>query len=187
MTGRADLVPDPRAATLLVVDVQERLMAVMPDADLAQLVKATQALVATFRHFGGRVVFTEQYPAGLGPTVGALAGALEGADRLEKVEFSVAACPAFGALSPPLSGDVVLCGAETHVCVLATGLDLLAAGHRVFVPIDAVVSRHPRHRDNGLRLLAEAGARLVNAETILFLALGAAGTDEFRRLSRLVR
>lgn len=188
--------PLPQDSTLLVVDVQERLLPAMPPDEQATIVKHIDNLIALFAETGGRILWSEQYPKGLGPTVAALASALEAAKtqdasgrvaRLEKVEFSVLQAPSFGDLQAALASDVVLTGMETHVCVLQTGLDLLARGHRVWVPFDAVGSRKPAYRDNGLALLAKAGATIVNAESLIFQALGRAGTDQFKRFSARIR
>jgi len=83
--------------------------------------------------------------------------------------------------------DIVLVGMEAHVCVLLTGLDLLARGHRLFVPHDAVASRTARNRDNGLALMAANGAVIVNSETLIFNALGRAGGDVFKRFSARIK
>lgn len=177
--------PRLELATLLVVDVQERLLPAMYSEDQPPLLKAITNLCHAFRDFGGTTVFSEQYPKGLGPTVPALVEPLDGALRVEKVEFSVMKTK--NAFELPMSPDIVLTGIEAHVCVLLTGLDLLAAGHRVWVPIDGVASRRRENRDNGLSLLARAGATLVNSESLIFAALERAGGDRFKRFSMLIR
>ena len=95
--------------------------------------------------------------------------------------------PGFEALEESLPTDIVLAGIEAHVCVLLTGLDLIAKGHRVFIPFDAVSSRSPMYRDNGLALLKEAGAQIVNTETLIFSELNQAGTEAFKIFSRRIR
>jgi nicotinamidase-related amidase len=183
--------PHPDSAALLVVDIQERLLPAMSPDDQANLLKATKNLVALFGELGGRIAYSEQYPRGLGSTVPDLAGelaAVSGATRFEKTAFSV--CQEAGAAEiAALSDrrDVVLVGMETHVCVLLTGLDLIARGHRVFVPHDAVASRTAANRDNGLALLEKNGATIVNSETLVFHALGKAGGDRFKRFSQRIR
>lgn len=182
--------PRPEHATLLIVDVQERLLPAMPEAEQAALLKHVTNLAALFADAGGHIVYTEQYPKGLGPTVAPLAAALAatpGAVRLEKIEFSACAAPAYEPLATTVAQDVVLVGMEAHVCVLQTGLDLLARGHRVWVPLDAVASRRASCRDNGLALLERGGAITVNTESLVFQSLGRAGTDRFKRFSALVR
>lgn len=180
--------PHPESASLVVIDIQERLLPAMPPVEQVSLLRHVENLVQLFSELGGACLYTEQYPRGLGPTVPPLRGALEafpGAARLEKVAFS--ACQEAGFLDRELRRDVVLVGMEAHVCVLLTGLDLLARAHRVFVPFDAVASRAPANRDNGLALLTQAGATIVNTESLIFSALGRAGTDAFKRFSARVK
>jgi len=182
--------PRPEHATLLVVDIQERLLPAMPADEQPLILKHVDNLVALFAELGGDILYSEQYPRGLGPTVPALAAALAAAPRvwrLEKVEFSVLRCPSLPEIAPALRPDVILTGMEAHVCVLQTGLDLLERGHRVWVPFDAVASRKPAYRDNGLDLLARAGAVVVNSESLVFAALGKAGGDLFKRFSARIR
>lgn len=180
--------PRLETTSLLVVDVQERLFPAMHEADQPLLLKAVTNLALAVAEFGGHLAFSEQYPRGLGPTLAALTapgGPLATATRLEKVEFS--ALKNEHAPSLDLRPDVILTGIECHVCVLMTGLDLLAAGHRVWVPLDGVTSRRPENKTNGLELLAKAGATVVNSESLIFASLERAGTERFKRFSALIR
>jgi nicotinamidase-related amidase len=177
--------PHLESTSLLVVDIQERLLPAMDEVDQPLLIKAVTNLALAMAEFGGHRAYTEQYPRGLGPTIAALAEPLAHAARLEKVEFSALANA--GSASLGLRPDVILTGIEAHVCVLMTGLDLLAAGHRVWVPIDATSSRRRENRDNGLALLAKSGATLVNSESLIFASLGQAGGERFKRFSALIR
>lgn len=177
--------PHFRHSTLVIIDIQERLLPAMNAEDQPLVLKNATNLALASREMGGRTVYSEQYPRGLGPTCDALSTHLNEAHRVEKTEFSLMQSAAADSLE--LSPDVVLIGMEAHVCVLLTGLDLLARGHRVWVPFDAVASRRREHRDNGLSLLEKAGATLVNTESLIFASLGKAGGDLFKRFSALIR
>jgi nicotinamidase-related amidase len=180
--------PRKNATALLVVDVQERLLAAMPADRAETLVKAHLALLEMARVYNVPVVVTEQYPKGLGPTVGAVHDALGEHRRIEKVEFSACANEAFrDEVLGSLPDDVIVTGMETHVCVLQTALDLVASGRRVFVPHDATCSRTERNHENGLSLAERGGAVVINTESLVFAQLGRAGGDAFKRLSRLVK
>lgn len=181
--------PKAGATALLVVDIQERLLPAMGD-QLAPLLRQVNVLVETAREFAWPVVYSEQYPKGLGTTEPALLATLEavGAQRVEKVEFSCCRNPQFvEAVLPSLPNSVIVVGMETHICVLQTVVDLQARGHQVFVPWDGVSSRTLANRDNGLRLIERAGAVVTNAESLMFAALQQAGTEPFKRLSKLIR
>src|SRR5262249_24532121 len=58
-----------RESAVIVVDAQEKLAAAMPAAQLAALTRAATVLVEAARTLGARVLATEQYPQGLGPTI----------------------------------------------------------------------------------------------------------------------
>jgi nicotinamidase-related amidase len=169
---------------LLVIDVQEKLVPLIPDAPA--LVRNIAFLVDGARLLDLPVQCTEQYPRGLGPTVAELAQRLP--ERPDKVAFSSCAVPAvvesFRRAARP---KVVLAGIETHVCVLHTALDLLALDFRVYVAVDAVGSRYRVDHDTALRRLEQAGAVLTTAETCAFEWLGGAGHARFKAVSQLVQ
>lgn len=178
---------DRQKAAVLLVDVQDRLTPAMPPETLARVVKYGKALIAAGKELGLPVLATEQYPKGLGATLGAVREVLPAAP-LVKSTFSCGADPAFAAaLERTGRRQVVVCGMETHVCVFQTVRDLSAAGYEVHVCADAVSSRTEEHRRVGLELCREAGAVVSLAETAIFDLLHRAATDEFKRISQLVK
>ncbi|BDG08377.1 isochorismatase family protein [Anaeromyxobacter paludicola] len=178
---------DPAQACVLVVDVQERLCTAMPQEPLAQLVKYARALAGAAKELGLPLLATEQYPKGLGATLGALREVLP-AQPLVKSTFSCAADPGFAAaLEATGRRQVILAGMETHVCVFQTARDLVERGYQVQVCADAVTSRFEVHRATGLELCRAAGAVVTTAETAIFDLLHACGTPEFKKVSPLVR
>ncbi len=174
---------------LLIVDMQERLLTAIPDGP--RVVGNCVKLVQGGRVLGVPVFATEQYPRGLGPTVAPLAE-LVGACP-EKLRFSCA--EVLGWDRSAESSDaalrdrprVVVAGIETHVCVLQTALDLLAAGYLVYVAADAVASRRESDWRWALDRLSTHGAIVTTTEAVLFEWCEVAGSDEFREISRLVR
>jgi nicotinamidase-related amidase len=181
---------DPRASLLLVVDVQDRLAAAMPQAAMDRLVASTLLLLEGARQLGVPVVASEQYPKGLGPTVGALAEKLRGigVEPVDKVTFDALSEPRIAAaVAERAPRTVVVAGMETHICVFQTARELARRGHLVHVVADAVASRREENRTLGLNLCERAGALVTPAETVVFDWLGRAGTDEFKAISKLVR
>lgn len=187
----ADLTLTPDGCALLVIDVQERLAAAMPDDARAAVERNLITLAAAAERFALPVIVTEQYPRGLGRTTPAVAGALEpvrGVCTLEKIEFAATAAPAWReAVADMTRRTWIVTGMETHVCVFQTVRALRAAGHVVHVAADAVASRTAANWKSGLELCARTGAVITNTETVVFDLLGKAGTDDFRALSRLVK
>lgn len=171
-------------AALLVVDVQEKLMAKVPGADA--LVRNLAFLIDAARLVQVPVSATEQYPKGLGPTVPELLRRLP--DRPDKTAFSCCAAEAVVAgFRQAGRTKVVVAGIETHVCVLHTALDLLALGYHVYLPADAVASRYAADHDFALRRLERAGAILTTAETCAFEWVGGASHPAFKGISQLVQ
>jgi nicotinamidase-related amidase len=181
---------EPSRAALLVVDIQERLAAVMPAEARAAVEKNVGILVELARRLAIPVVVSEQYPKGLGRTTAAVEQALVdvGARRIEKLDFGCADAPPFRDVFAELRRDQwIVAGMEAHVCVYQTVRGLVAEGVTVHVPRDAVVSRTRENLDVGLDLIARAGGVVTSTEVVVFDALKRAGTDEFRALSKLIK
>lgn len=183
--------PTPSSSVLVVVDVQERLVPALPAEAMAAVDRALAVLLEAARLLGVPVLATEQYPRGLGPTVGPLRERLEGLGvrPIEKATFSAMGEPAFVAALDALGRrpHVVVAGVEAHICVALTARDLAASGREVLVPFDGVASRREDHRRVGLGLCERAGALVTTSETLAFDWLGRAGTDAFRAVSKAVR
>lgn len=181
----------PQRAVLLIVDIQERLAAAMPRKVMEQVERYAGVLVEMARRMSVPVVVTQQYPRGLGPTVPAVEQALAGleAHRFDKLAFSACAAPAFAPVRRALGrrNQWIVTGMETHVCVYQTVRDLLAAGQQVHVPRDVVASRTQDSWQTGLSLIERLGGIVTTAETVVFDALGQAGTDDFKALSKLLK
>ena len=170
-------------AALVVVDVQEAFRPAVREFD--RVARNAAVLVQGAKALGVPVIATEQYPRGLGETVPEVAEHLDGATGpLEKTAFSAAAAEGFD-----LGGrdQALLCGIEAHVCVSQTAHDLLDRGLEVHVARDAVTSRTEENAELGLHKMEGAGAVLTSVETALFELLGAAGTEEFKTVQRLVK
>lgn len=172
-------------SALVVVDVQEKLIGSI--AGHERVVWNIGRLLDGAKILGVPAVATEQYPKGLGHTVGQLAQRLEG-EIPDKVHFSCGACgQLFSDLSQRGIHNLLLCGIEAHVCVQQTALDLIAAGFRVFLAVDAVGSRFDLDKETALRRMETSGATLTTTEAALFEWCEVAGTPEFKQVSQLVR
>jgi nicotinamidase-related amidase len=174
---------------LCVVDVQERLLPAIAGA--GRIVWNTRRLIEGAGILGVEVVATEQYPEKLGPTVEPLASLIP-SPRPGKLDFSSGACGELfaGRLNSSTNGGrhrVLLCGIETHVCVQQSAYDLTAAGFQVFLASDATGTRHAPDHEIALRRLESAGVVLTTTEAALFEWCAAAGTPQFKQISRLVK
>ncbi len=181
---------DSARTQLLVVDVQERLLPAMAQADLALAHCARLAQAAAILDIP--ITVSEQYPKGMGRTVDALRVHLpQGAPVFEKLSFS---CLADAALAERLRGladdgrdQILLCGLEAHVCVLQTAIEAQEAGLSAFVAADAVSSRAPDSKTLALARMARAGVEIVTSEMAIFEWQRVAGAGHFKALMALVK
>jgi nicotinamidase-related amidase len=170
----------------LIVDTQERLF---PHIDGREaLAQGMERLIRGLGVLGVPLLWVQQYTKGLGETIPALAELLQPYPRFEKLSFS--SCGEPGLLSAlRLSGrrSVLIAGIEAHVCVLQTVLDLLTLGFQPVVAEDCVSSRRPADKAVAIARMRQEGARITTCESLLFELLGAAGTETFKAISRLVK
>jgi isochorismate hydrolase len=172
---------------LLVIDVQEKLVPAM-HPDLWDRMRANLLRLGTAAKLLELPVFvSEQYPKGLGPTLGDVKSAFEGARTFEKSVFDAAKDETIkNELSASGRPKIIVAGMETHICVYQT-VRSLAATHHVHVLADAVASRSRENYEVGLDLIRSTGATVTSTETVLFDLLERAGTDAFKVVSKLVR
>jgi len=178
---------DRNQAVLVVIDVQEKLCKAMDSQVLDRLTANTGILLEAANELSLPVLVTEQYVKGLGETLPVLKEKVAG-PALEKMAFSCCGASGFlHQLNQLGRKQVIITGMETHVCVLQTVLELLHQGFHVHLVTDAVMSRKEENRQVGLNMAAAAGAVLTSTEAALFQLLKVAGSDEFKKLSKLVR
>jgi nicotinamidase-related amidase len=174
---------DRERTTLIVVDVQEAFRPAVRKFERVASNVAT--LVEGAKILGVPIIVTEQYPRGLGSTVPEVAEHLpEGIEPIDKVCFSAAQADGFDL---GVRDQVLLCGIEAHVCVSQTAHDLLDRGVQVHVAGDAVSSRTKQNRELGLHKMEASGAIVTSVETALFELLGAAGSEDFKKVQALVK
>jgi len=170
-------------AVVLLIDLQERLMPAIYDGET--VVARAVLLAEAARLLDVPVRATEQYPAGLGPTVPPLAAYPQAV--LAKTTFSAVADPGFSALLPAGVSEIVVAGCEAHVCVLQTVLGLLGGGRRVLLVADAVGSRDPADRAAALERARKHGVEIVTSEMVLFEWLRDAQHPKFREVQKLLK
>lgn len=170
---------------IVVSDIQERLMAAIPER--RPLIEQAVQLLRAATLFEVPVLGTEQYPQGLGTTVPEIAEFLP--DPPSKLRFSCVE-----ALQIPPAGErhdgrfrAVIVGIETHVCVQQTAFDLQALGYEVILPVDTLASQRKTDRDVALRRMETAGMTLTTAQALAFEWCETASHPAFRQLSRLVQ
>lgn len=171
-------------SALIVVDVQEKFAPHLQNFHL--LIEHWQRLVQGAKLLQVPVLVTEQNPDKLGLTVAPLREWVPEPKR--KMRFSAAQCLSDdNVMSVDTRRQVVLCGIETHVCILQTALDLLSWGWDVYVVADAVQSRYELDHSTALQRMESSGVTLVTTESVLFEWCETAEAAEFRDISRLAK
>jgi len=171
---------------LALVDIQGRLAALMHNkeeffANVAKLIKGLKALEIP-------IIWNEQLPAKLGPTIPEIKDLLEGLTPFEKNSFSCCGNPDFLERLKSLGcRQVLLAGMETHVCVYQTALDLLPEGYEVYLVADAVSSRTLENKQIGIQAIKDLGAKLTSVEMTLFELLRVAEGDRFKQIIDIVK
>ena len=178
---------DANDSVLVVIDVQEKLCRAMDEKVLKHLVKNAGILMESAAELNIPTLVTEQYVKGLGETLPELKERSASA-AFEKMTFSCCGDAAFIDKMKSLGKkQVIIAGMECHVCVLQTVIELLDAGFIVHLVRDAVMSRRKDNWFVGLEAARDAGAVITSTEAALFQLLKVAGTEEFKKLSKLVR
>ena len=176
----------PDNTALIVVDVQGKLATLMHQKE--ELYRNLQILIRGARALELPILWLEQYPKGLGPTVPEVAELLVDREPVAKTCFSGCGQAEFcEQLRASGCRQLLLAGIETHICVYQTARDLLAQGYHVEVVADAVSSRTPENRQIGLDKMALHGAEITSVEMVLFELLRQAGTPAFREIAPLVK
>lgn len=181
------MVIDAKRSLTLIVDVQARLAPAIRDIDA--VVAVVRHLLQASERLGVPVQVLEENPDALGATVPEVTSACPGAGpAMAKMTFS---CMGEPEIAKQLAGfgrdQVVVCGTETHVCVLQSALGLRAAGYEVFVVADGCGTRFLQDHERALQRLERAGCTIVTAEMVVFEWLERAGTAAFREILPMVR
>ncbi len=174
---------------LLCIDIQERLANAMVEPARSRMIDNTVRLLRTAAMLDIPVLYTEQYPAGLGPTVDKVRSALpDGARYFDKTSFSCCGADDFReAVRTSHRRQVIVTGMETHVCVLQTALELHDDGLEVYVADDAVCSQKMAHWKSALNRLRQVGVYHAPTESVLFEWLRDAQHEAFKKVSALLR
>lgn len=185
MVNRSPELMNPFDTILVVIDLQERLLPVIPTEQ--KIVWNVGRLASGAAALGMSVIATEQYPEKLGATVSPINSALS-QPAVAKLAFSCARCTElFDNLQEQGIHRILLCGIETHVCVLQSAYDLMAQGFSIYLASDAVGSRYENDHQWALRRLESAGAVVTTTETALFEWCTEAGTSQFKQISQLAK
>ena len=172
--------------TLLIIDIQGKLAHLMHGKEL--LFKNVQKLIKGIQVLGIPILWVEQNPSGLGPTIPEIADILSNIQPISKMSFSSCRNDDFLQTLNALNRKQVLtAGIEAHVCVYQTAADLVDIGYEVQVVTDAISSRSVENKEIGLQRMRDSGVSLTSVETALFELLKVAEGEQFKEILKIVK
>ena len=180
------MINDQLLSQVVFIDIQDKLVDVMPKSEIKKVIDASTILIQAAKILEVPCLYTEQYPKGLGPTVKKLKSLLPNSP-IEKKAFSCFDAPNFKSRLVKSRTQIILCGLETHICILQTALALKASGKEVFVVEDATLSRSDLNHQNAIHRLRSEGVVITNVESVVFEWLRVAEGDHFKAVVKLIK
>jgi nicotinamidase-related amidase len=174
---------DADQCALVVVDIQEKLLP--PIFQKERLVRNTKLLIHAARVLKIPALVSTQYTKGLGSTVPEITSLLPDTEPIDKQLFSCFGSDIFCTLLKRLPGNrntLLLCGMETHICVMQTALAALGEGYLVHVASDAVSSRVEWNWKVGLDRMRAGGAVISSTEMMIYELVRSSGSPAFKEL-----
>ena len=135
------------------------------------------------------MIVTQQYTKGIGMTIPSVIETFgEGFNYMEKTSFGIyGEAPIKEAVDGLGKKNIIVCGTETHVCVLQTCIQLKEAGFQPIMVVDACGSRHEEDRLFGIERAKQEGVIVTTYEALLFELMGGATCPVFRQISKIVK
>src|SRR5271157_5105285 len=149
------------------------------------MVQNSQLLIRLAKILSIPAMVTTQYSKGLGATVPEIASLLADVRTIDKLEFGCFGSDEFRSGLKKLPGNrntLLLCGMETHICVMQTALGALNDGYLVHVATDAVGSRVRWNWDIGIDRMRAAGAVISTTEMMIYELLRSSGGEQFKQM-----
>ena len=170
----------------LVIDIQERLFPVMYEKE--NLLKNCEILVAGLVELSVPLIVTQQYTKGLGETLPEIKSQIPDFSYIEKRDFSC--CDELSIiekLKETGAENVIICGIESHICVMQTAVDLKEAGLNPVVVMDCVSSRTKENIATAKERFGYEKIMMTSYESILFELTRSSATPWFKAISNLVK
>ena len=170
---------------LLIMDMQEKLIKNIKGDQL--LIFNIKKLIDACNLLNVRIAITEQNPLKLGMT---LESVLDNNKypKFEKMEFSCSKNDRFiNYIKKYDFKNIIVCGIESHICILQTSIDLLTKGFNVLIPRDAIGSRSDIDNDTAFLRLISSGAVAATTESLICELCKSSNRKEFREISKILK
>ncbi len=174
---------DADQCALVVIDIQEKLLP--PIFQKEQLVRNSQLLIRAAGILKIPTLLSTQYAKGLGSTVPEVSSLLPETHAIDKTLFSCFGSDVFCSVIKRLSSQrntLLLCGMESHICVMQTALAALREGYLVHIASDAVSSRTEWNWKVGIERMRAAGAIISSTEMMIYELMRSSSSAAFKEL-----
>ena len=170
---------------LLIVDVQQKLINNIKGSQL--LIFNIKKLIDTCNLLNVNIAITEQNPLKLGMTLESILNDNE-YPKFEKMEFSCSENKNFlNYINKNNFKNIIVCGIESHICILQTSIDLLRKGFNILIPRDAIGSRNVIDNDTAFLRLILSGAVASTTESLICELCKTSNRKEFREVSKILK
>jgi len=176
----------PENAAGLIIDIQEKLLPHMYNAKVLE--ENCIKLITGLSLLQIPIVTSEQYPKGLGPTIESVRGLIPDVKSVPKISFSCFRDDNFRKVMREVGKRmIIICGVEAHVCVLQTVIDMVELGYQPVIVENCISSRHESDKKTAIKRMIHEKAIVTSYESILFELCQEAGTEKFKKISKLVK
>ena len=170
---------------LLIMDMQQKLINNIKGSEL--LIFNIKKLIDACNLLNVRIAMTEQNPLKLGMTLESILDNNE-YPKFEKMEFSCSKNKNFiNYINKYGFKNIIVCGIESHICILQTSIDLLQKGLNILIPRDAIGSRNDIDNDTAFLRLILSGAVASTTESLICELCQTSSRKEFREVSRILK
>ncbi len=170
---------------LLIMDMQQKLINNIKGSQL--LIFNIKKLIDACNLLNVRIAITEQNPLKLGTTLESILDNNE-YPKFEKMEFSCSKNDKFiNYIHKYEFKNIIVCGIESHICILQTSLDLLTKGWNILIPRDAIGSRSGIDNETAFLRLISSGAVASTTESLICELCKSSNRKEFRDISKILK
>ncbi|WP_194435473.1 isochorismatase family protein [Vibrio fluminensis] len=171
---------------LIVVDIQGKLASLVDDSEV--LIENCGKLIQGAQALGLPIIWLEQNPDKLGPTVDSLAELMGELTPISKFTFDGCSEVEFKhALNEAQKHSWLICGIETHICVYQTATHLANLHFDIHVVGDCVSSRDVLNKELALTKFSKENVKVTGLEMCLYELVKDCRAPEFKQILSLIK
>ncbi len=170
---------------LLILDIQEKLIKNIYDNKI--VIFNIKKLIDTCNLLNIPIAITEQNPLKLGTTIESISEKKD-YPKFEKMEFSCGNNKNFlDYINTYNFKNIIVCGIESHICVLQTSIEMLEKGFNILIPRDAIGSRNKIDNETAFLRLILSGVIASTTESLICELCKTSNRKEFKEVSKILK